>query len=50
VLDSGGRPTAGFTVAGPMQRMTQGYMLAIARELRTTIAGAAAELRQIRYR
>jgi IclR family acetate operon transcriptional repressor len=45
-----GRPTAAFTVAGPMQRMTQGNMQAIARELRGTVAGAAAELRGVRYR
>lgn len=50
VLDADGRPAAGFTVAGPMQRMTQEYVHALARELRPVVAEATAELRQVGYR
>lgn len=49
VTDTDGRPTAGVTVAGPMQRMTPGYVRAIAAELRCTVAAATAELLQVRY-
>jgi DNA-binding IclR family transcriptional regulator len=45
VTDTDGRPTAGVTVAGPMQRLTPGYVRAIVLELRGTVAAAAAELR-----
>ena len=48
VLDTDGRPAAGITVAGPMQRMTQAYIRALARELRGTVAAATAELLQLR--
>jgi DNA-binding IclR family transcriptional regulator len=48
VLDTDGRPAAGITVAGPMQRMTQVYIRALARELRGTVAAATAELLQLR--
>jgi IclR family transcriptional regulator, acetate operon repressor len=44
VLDADERPAAAFTVAGPMQRMTQGYVHAIARELRAVVAAASADL------
>jgi DNA-binding IclR family transcriptional regulator len=50
VLDADGRPGAGITVAGPMQRMTPGYLHAIAGELRDVVAAATAELLQVRYR
>jgi DNA-binding IclR family transcriptional regulator len=50
VTDTDGRPTAGVTVAGPMQRMTPVYVRAIVRELRGTVAAATAELLQVRYR
>ncbi len=49
VLNADGRPAAGFTVAGPMQRMTQEYVHALARELRPVVAEATAELRQVSY-
>ena len=49
VLDADGRPAAGFTVAGPMQRMTQEYVQALARELRPVVAEATAELLQVGY-
>jgi IclR family acetate operon transcriptional repressor len=49
VTDTDGRPTAGVTVAGPMQRMTPGYVRAIVRELRGTVSAATAELLQVRY-
>jgi DNA-binding IclR family transcriptional regulator len=49
VLDADGRPAAGFTVAGPMQRMTREYMQALARELRPVVAEATAELLQVGY-
>jgi DNA-binding IclR family transcriptional regulator len=49
VTDTDGRPTAGVTVAGPMQRLSPGYVRAIVRELRGTVAAAAAELLQVRY-
>jgi DNA-binding IclR family transcriptional regulator len=49
VTDTDGRPTAGVTVAGPMQRMTPGYIRVIVRELRGTVAAATAELLQVRY-
>jgi len=45
VTDTDGRPTAGVTVAGPMQRLTPGYVRAIVLELHGTVAAAAAELR-----
>jgi len=48
VLDIDGRPAAGVTVAGPMQRMTSGYVQAIVRELRSTVAAASADLLQVR--
>jgi DNA-binding IclR family transcriptional regulator len=44
LLDSDQRPVAAFTVAGPMQRMTQGYVHAVARELRAVVAAASADL------
>ena len=50
VLDVDGRPAAAFTVAAPMQRMTQGYLQTISEELRGIVAAAAAELREVRYR
>jgi DNA-binding IclR family transcriptional regulator len=50
VLGIEGRPTAAFTVAAPMQRMTQGYLQTISEELRGIVAAAAAELREVRYR
>lgn len=50
VLDTDGRPAAGVTVAGPMQRMAPGYVHAIVRELRGTVAAASAELSQVRVR
>ena len=50
VLDIDGRPAAAFTVAVPMQRMTQGYLQTISEELRGIVAAAAAELREVRYR
>ena len=43
-----GRPAAGFTVAGPMQRMTPGYVGALAEALRDSVAAATAELLQLR--
>jgi len=49
VTDTDGRPTAGVTVAGPMQRLSPGYVRAIVRELRGTVAAAAAELVEVRY-
>src|SRR5258708_27735115 len=49
VLDIDGRPAAGFTVAAPMQRMTQRYVQAIAQELRGIVAAATAELREGRF-
>jgi DNA-binding IclR family transcriptional regulator len=49
VLDADGRPAAGFTVAGPMQRMTQEYVQALSRELRPVVAEATAELLQVGY-
>jgi IclR family transcriptional regulator, acetate operon repressor len=49
VLDADGRPAAGITVAGPMQRMTREYVQALARELRPAVAEATAELLQVRY-
>jgi DNA-binding IclR family transcriptional regulator len=48
VLDTDGRPVAGVTVAGPMQRMAAGYVHGIVRELRGTVAAATAELLQVR--
>ena len=48
VLDADGRPAAGVTVAGPMQRMAPGYVQALVRELRGTVAAASAELLQVR--
>ena len=50
VLDADDRPAAGLTVAGPMQRMTQEYVQALARELRPVFAEATAELLQVGYR
>lgn len=44
VLDAGRRPVAAFAVAGPMQRMTPGYVHAIARALRGVAAAASADL------
>jgi DNA-binding IclR family transcriptional regulator len=49
-LDADGRPAAGITVAGPMQRMTPGYVHTLAGELRDVVAAATAELLQVRYR
>jgi DNA-binding IclR family transcriptional regulator len=49
VTDTDGHPTAGVTVAGPMQRLTPGYVRSIVQELRGTVAAAAAELLQVRY-
>ena len=49
VTDTDGRPTAGVTVASPMQRLSPGYVRAIVRELRGTVAAAAAELVEVRY-
>jgi DNA-binding IclR family transcriptional regulator len=49
VLDSDGRPAAGITVAGPMQRMTPAYVHALARELRDVVVAATAELAQVRH-
>jgi DNA-binding IclR family transcriptional regulator len=49
VLDADDRPAAGFTVAGPMQRMTPEYVQALAQELRPVVAEATAELRQVGY-
>jgi DNA-binding IclR family transcriptional regulator len=48
LLDSDQRPVAAFTVAGPMQRMTQGYVHAVARELRAVVAAASADLAEPR--
>jgi DNA-binding IclR family transcriptional regulator len=48
VLDTEGRPAAGVTVAGPMQRMAPGNVHTIVRELRGTVAAATAELLQVR--
>lgn len=48
VIDADGRPAAGITVAGPMQRMTQEYVQALARELRPVVRQATAELLQMR--
>jgi len=48
VPDAGGRPVAAFAVAGPMQRMTQDYVRAIARELHGVVAAASADLREAR--
>jgi DNA-binding IclR family transcriptional regulator len=50
VLGIEGRPTAAFTVAAPMQRMTGGYLHTISEELRGIVAAASAELREVRYR
>ena len=44
VLDADMRPAAAFTVAGPMQRMTQAYVHAIARDLRSVVAAASADM------
>jgi DNA-binding IclR family transcriptional regulator len=49
VTGTDGRPTAGVTVACPMQRLSPGYVRAIVRELRGTVAAAAAELVEVRY-
>jgi DNA-binding IclR family transcriptional regulator len=49
VFDIDGRPAAAFTVAAPMQRMTQRYVQAIAQELRGIAAAATAELREVRF-
>jgi DNA-binding IclR family transcriptional regulator len=48
VLGADGRPAAGFTVAGPMQRMTPGYVGALAEALHDSVAAATAELLQLR--
>jgi len=48
VLGADGRPAAGFTVAGPMQRMTPGYVGALAAALHDGVAAATAELLQLR--
>src|SRR6516164_1830697 len=48
VLGADGRPAAGFTVAGPMQRMTPGYVGALAGALHDGVAAATAELLQLR--
>jgi IclR family acetate operon transcriptional repressor len=48
VLGADGRPTAGFTVAGPMQRITPGYVGALAAALHDSVAAATAELLQLR--
>ena len=48
VLDSDGRPAAAFTAAGPMQRMTPGYVRALAAALHDSVAAASAELLQLR--
>jgi DNA-binding IclR family transcriptional regulator len=50
VLDQDERPAAAFTVAGPLQRMTPGYVQAIARDLRAVVAAASADLRDVQYR
>ncbi len=49
VLDADGRPAAGLTVAGPVQRMTPEWIRVIATELRAPVAAGSAELRQIGY-
>lgn len=49
LLDQDERPAAAFTVAGPLQRMTQGCAAAIARDIRPVVAAATAELRGVRY-
>jgi len=48
VLDADGRPAAAFTAAGPMQRMTPGYVRALAAALHDSVAAATAELLQLR--
>src|SRR5215472_1091370 len=48
VLDADGRPAAAFTAAGPMQRMTPGYVRALAVALHDSVAAATAELLQLR--
>ena len=48
VLDADGRPAAAFTAAGPMQRMTPGYVRALAAALHDSAAAATAELLQLR--
>lgn len=50
VPDNDGRPAAGVTVAGPLQRMTPAHVQVIVRELRGTVAAASAELIQVRAR
>lgn len=49
VLDQDERPAVAFTVAGPLQRMTPDYVTAVARDLRTVVAAAAADLREVRH-
>jgi IclR family acetate operon transcriptional repressor len=49
VLDQDERPAAAFTVACPLQRMTPGYVQAIARDLRTVVAAASVDLREVRH-
>ena len=48
VLDADGRPAVAFTAAGPMQRMTPGYVRALAVALHDSVAAATAELLQLR--
>ena len=47
VLDRDERPAAAFAVAGPLQRMNQGYVHAIARDMRAVVAAASADLREL---
>jgi DNA-binding IclR family transcriptional regulator len=49
VLDADGRPAAGITIAGPMQRMSPVYVRSLALELRDVAKAATGELVQVRY-
>jgi DNA-binding IclR family transcriptional regulator len=50
VFGADGRPVAGLTAAGPVQRMTHEWIRVMAAELRDPVAAASAELRQVGYR
>ena len=50
VLGADGRPVAGLTAAGPVQRMTPEWIRVLAAELRDPAAAASTELRQVGYR
>jgi DNA-binding IclR family transcriptional regulator len=48
-LGADGRPVAGLTAAGPVQRMTPEWIRVMAAELRSPVAAASAELCQASY-